>query len=120
MACGRLVQSSQYVAPCTFLRLQQGWLPLGRAAHQNAFESALLNTEQDLQLDFYDTTVEAFASKEIQTFSLAQVRLQMPQLMRRVTDGLSDPGDARPVGEEVKRALRHLDRRMPETTCTSR
>lgn len=47
-----------------------------RAAYQNPFERALPDTEQEPQLDFYDTTVEAFASKSIQTFSLAEVRIQ--------------------------------------------
>lgn len=75
MAYGRLVHSFQKLTTYETLQLQQGWRSLSRAAHQNPFESALLDTEQELQLDFYDTTVEAFASKEIQTFSLAQVRL---------------------------------------------
>lgn len=45
-----------------------------RAVYQKPFPN-LPDAELEPELNFYDTTVEAFASKEIQTFTLAQVPL---------------------------------------------
>lgn len=76
MAHVRLAQLFKTVDSQLYVQLLSGCRWFSRAAYQNPFERALPDTEQEPQLDFYDTTVEAFASKSIQTFSLAEVRIQ--------------------------------------------
>ena len=44
----------------------------GGAAHQRPVVKSI-DAELESEMDFYDTTVEAYASKEIKTFTLAQV-----------------------------------------------
>eukprot|EP00892_Ulva_mutabilis_P011821 jgi/Ulvmu1/9010/UM005_0101.1 len=81
------------------------WLYLCRLstwpAHQNPFPN-LPDVEQEPELNFYDTTVEALAAKDIKTFTLAQM----------LSHGRYTPGNAAVLIESANTVREQLPLRL--------